>query len=310
MASPTPPVDLKLPSIVGELGPRASTVYNELTAKHRPGPPTLYHYTTAAGLLGILEQRAIRASSIRFLNDSAEFLHSLRLAEAAMDHLAPGWPATWEKVLESAIRTVLRDLAGVTIYVFSLSEHKDRLSQWRAYSQGGAAFAVGFDIPSMFTLIQRRNYLIGPCLYHRGEQERLVSAICQDVHDVFDKWIRDTDGDPSAAHNHFALMFYVQFITLAPLLKDPSFEEEGEWRVISEPVWGSDSRASFRTGRTTLVPYRLFDLAEDGLGKISELVVGPSPQPELALAGAHQLTASASLPIAQVTRTAVPFREV
>ncbi len=311
MASPIPPPDLKLPPILGDLGPKANGVFTTLTAKYRPGPPTLYHYTTAAGLLGILDQRAIRASNMRFLNDSAEFLHSLRLAESVMERLSPRWSATWERVAEGAIRTVLRDVAGVGIYVFSLSEHKDRLSQWRAYGQGGAAFAVGFDIPSLFTLIQRRKYLIGPCLYQRDDQERLVSAICEDVHDAFEKWIDDTDGAPSpAVQSHFASMFYVQFMGVASLLKDPSFEEEGEWRVISEPVWGPDPQAKFRAGRTTLIPYRLFDLAEDGLGKISELVVGPSAQRDLAMTAARQLAASARLPIAQVTPSVVPFREV
>lgn len=41
-------------------------------------PKTVFHYTTAAGLLGILNTRQIWLSDINFLNDSKEMLYAAR----------------------------------------------------------------------------------------------------------------------------------------------------------------------------------------------------------------------------------------
>ena len=39
----------------------------------------LYHYTTAEGLRGIIEDKAIWASDYRFLNDATEFEYGMSL---------------------------------------------------------------------------------------------------------------------------------------------------------------------------------------------------------------------------------------
>ena len=40
----------------------------------------LYHYTSLSGLLGIIENKCIWASDIRYLNDSNEFSYTIELA--------------------------------------------------------------------------------------------------------------------------------------------------------------------------------------------------------------------------------------
>ena len=40
---------------------------------------TLYHYTTFAGLVGIVDSRVLWASDIRYMNDSAELKHTADL---------------------------------------------------------------------------------------------------------------------------------------------------------------------------------------------------------------------------------------
>jgi hypothetical protein len=44
---------------------------------------TLYHYTSLSGLLGIIDGSELRASDIRYMNDSAELRHMLDLINQA-----------------------------------------------------------------------------------------------------------------------------------------------------------------------------------------------------------------------------------
>jgi hypothetical protein len=53
-----------------------------LEQSHRPD--ILYHYTTQEGLLGILREGVIRASSIQHLNDSSEFTYAISVALRAL----------------------------------------------------------------------------------------------------------------------------------------------------------------------------------------------------------------------------------
>src|SRR5678816_1780308 len=50
----------------------------------RPVPPRLYHYTTPAGLLGIVENNKLWATHINYLNDATELGYARALVEAAL----------------------------------------------------------------------------------------------------------------------------------------------------------------------------------------------------------------------------------
>jgi hypothetical protein len=53
-----------------------------------PHPEVVWHYTSAQGLLGILDSGAIWSSDLRFLNDSQENMHVWRLAT---EHVNARW---------------------------------------------------------------------------------------------------------------------------------------------------------------------------------------------------------------------------
>lgn len=44
-------------------------------------PSVLYHYTTRKGLIGMLEQRVVYASNVRYLNDENEIALAIRLVK-------------------------------------------------------------------------------------------------------------------------------------------------------------------------------------------------------------------------------------
>ena len=53
------------------------SVLTEILA--RQPPDVLYHYTTQAGLLGIISQKEIWATHTQYLNDRREYLHAIEL---------------------------------------------------------------------------------------------------------------------------------------------------------------------------------------------------------------------------------------
>ena len=60
---------------------------------------TLYHYTSLQGLMGIIESRQLRASELRYMNDSTELLYAVDLLQTAIT--ARAQKATDDKFLLS-----------------------------------------------------------------------------------------------------------------------------------------------------------------------------------------------------------------
>src|SRR4051812_4201029 len=94
---------------------------------------TLYHYTTQAGLLGILETKSIWASEIRFLNDATEFRTALDTVGAELRTRLNELDSAEGEARGEAIFREFTALEEASFFVLSLTEKGDDLSQWRAY---------------------------------------------------------------------------------------------------------------------------------------------------------------------------------
>jgi hypothetical protein len=95
---------------------------------------------------------------------------------------------------------------------------------------------------------------------------------------------------------------------LAMTLKHESFEEEREWRLISQPKFISE--LEFRQGLSTLIPFFPFNLGSDRNSYLHSLIVGPTPLPELAVDSARMLLQKLGLSPSKekVSGTKTPFR--
>jgi hypothetical protein len=60
-----------------------TAVWSFIKASHQDFqlPETLYHYTDAAGLKGIIESGAIRATHVAYMNDASEYLHAVHRSD-------------------------------------------------------------------------------------------------------------------------------------------------------------------------------------------------------------------------------------
>ena len=251
----------------------------------RSPPAFLYHYTNQSSLLNILETHLLFASDIRFLNDSQEYKLGLESIKRAIDERAmklnPG-DANFDhygRMLEA-----IHGTGSGPLYVASWSEKSDDLCQWRAYSGSGTGYAVQMDGNQIQQLAKEQNFIFAPCIYEPDERRKWINAI---VDLGLEEMIEGGRTKSSECLSTITLINHL--IRFSPLLKHEAFKGEQEWRLICGPLGRPARGYGAHQGRSTMVPHVAFNLhTENAPSGISNLVVGPCADQELAMAGAME----------------------
>lgn len=138
--------------------------------------PELYHFTTGAGLQGVLRDCRLHSTHIEFLNDASEKIALLgsALLESEIVRITTTyprpkeWPPQFRDLSETELQNRLREIfktavEGIAeIYVTSLSiphsswGNNGLLSQWRGYGQDGG-YAIVFDTEGLQHLIGKEH---------------------------------------------------------------------------------------------------------------------------------------------------------
>ncbi len=246
-------------------------------------PETLYHYTTATGLSGILRSRRLWASSLQFLNDAQELKHAQSVLRQALDEHA-GLPSVHEDV-RSVCRWLSEKLDRVESLdacAFSLSQWGDLLSQWRAYCPPPGGYSIGFRYSDLRTIAERHGVVFGRCLYRTDAQREVVQELIGNIQ----RGVLSVRPDTEKRGEDFAALFLpvllFQFSKVAPFLKHGSFEEEAEWRLVYPSPNIDQVPLDVRISTSRLIPHATVDFRDSGLPQpIAEIIVGPCPDPLL-----------------------------
>jgi hypothetical protein len=253
----------------------------------------LYHYTRETGLLGIIKDRQIWATHTQYLNDRREFLHAVDLVGGEIQRLLDNQSTRHaEAPRNEALKRMLSALSPspehVNVCVCSLSEDSDSLSQWRAYG-GSSGFAIGFSPEVLGAAVEKQGFFLAKCIYDPTDQLDVVQALVGEVLDehLSNRWVsEDPEMDELLRKNGGNLLPYLY--RYAPMLKDRSFEEEREWRIISRPIPAHS--LDCREGRSLIIPYFRLPLWEDGQKtQIHEIVVGPTRDGERSVSSVSRL---------------------
>jgi hypothetical protein len=230
----------------------------------------VHHYTSADAAISILENRQLRASKIRHLNDADEYMHakSRLLSELEKRNKSPkmkkitaalagqGLSLTGNALGSSVVRSSEHN---VPIYVLSFSGEENLLSQWRAYCPNGEGYSLGFDLSNIpsdpFNGVEMVR-----CVYTEAEQDDLCSALIA-------SW---DECDPTSQWDVATL--YLNSMSVMAAIKHPSFSEELEWRLILL----SPQKVRFRSGRHGIVPYTEVSIAPDGWPILKKIWIGPN----------------------------------
>lgn len=273
--------------------------------------PLLYHYTNAAGLIGITRSRTLWASDARFLNDSLEMKYAReQMTEAVRRESASSKEPTRARILR-IVYDLMQDTSASwpSLFVACFCDNGDLLGQWRAYGRE-QGFAIGFDSDMLrLTEVEEdaRNLMrekipgLSPNLVQVLYGDDALSAIPQAL---------ETMGYVQSGGGHYGVVAVneVAWYVLPELcrLKHPSFHEEREWRLVYV-IWLDRQRdiAKFRPSAVGVVPYIEVSLAP---GAIREVVLGPGNHLDTRLEGVRTLLDVWGLQDVQVRTSEVPLR--
>ncbi len=275
----------------------------------------LYHYTSFAGLLGIVEDRALWASDIRYMNDSAELKHTADLIRTEITgRIDAGHPRP--DLLNQFVDWVTHRITnGHMLFASSFRSNGNLLSQWRGYSRLGKGVSLGFNPEYILRSANHQSFQIGKCIYNCQHQEQLIGQVVDAVEALAQEHDLAAGDKKSSGNSSYHLVFQViesDLLRIAAILKHPSFREEEEWRIIS-PVVTDYVKApvQFREGTSMLVPYIQFNLPaeHDSAIALEHLFLGPTPNITISMNSlAMFLSKSGIQPAKGISYCQIPFR--
>ncbi len=274
-------------------------------------PETIYHYTSASGLRGILSSGILFFTDSQFLNDRSERKNFYQLLA---DRLK-GWVPDMKEVLEHRYfgrqSSVLRSLSmaepadqGASRYfVLSCSQEKDSLPMWNYYTRGAraAGYNIHFSTRALVKqlqehpLIQRINcqprILCGRVIYEDKEKELGLEGLLQEISQ---KWREKQD---ERYREELLLRADLAFEKMSLFYKDQAFAHEKEIRIVipsdnrqihSLSEDNDESPYRFREVRGAQVPYLALDVLEKGTA-ITGVTAGPALDEEIAVKGVEYM---------------------
>ena len=279
---------------------------SELKRLQPDAPRELYHYTSGVGLKGIVESRTLWASSATFLNDEVELTHADTILAGIRQEVAGASDAlSVREFCERSARIELSSFArGFGAFVACFCEEADLLSQWRGYGLGG--FSIGFDTPNWTSPEPARGepapiMVLLRVEYHEQEQGRIVRAVVEPLVEALTAEERAYGRDYVIAECVAPALevLHQTLWTTALWFKHPRFSEEREWRLVviqdetqyipNVTPGPRPLRTSVRPAPFGFVPYIELPIATSPRPPIRNVLVGPSPRPDLARRGVNAL---------------------
>jgi hypothetical protein len=234
-------------------------------------PKELWHYTSIAGLEGILESGRIWATEAHFTTDPSEFIHARDLALGFLHELVP---TTEEGALAKQLVTNLitaefeagfLSQSGVEVFVASFSSAENLKSQWSDYADHSQGVSIAFDLRQIRPPAELELAVtLAPCVYEVADKQRLIKSALSNLMNVAaslhrntgdTQWVKDqlrdqllvnTIYDLSLSKEQFKELMEREISTqlraaaatttfdllrLASHCKDTYYEEEKEWRL-------------------------------------------------------------------------------
>lgn len=279
-------------------------------------PETLWHYTDADGLFGILTKGRLWATDVSHLNDPSEVRHgeavALRVAQTLLEvtddphaRLAvQGFIDEWP--IESAA-------ASQDVFVASFCDDEgDRLSQWRGYGAGGAGYSIG--LRNLGKLTSKFSAMVFKVRYDSTINADSLSRDFLAIAEVLKQYTDDPQSLPEAIATATATM-RLHALLFALKTKHAGFSEENEWRIVAFPSGsGKKSKVSsvlFRPSRRGIIPYVTMPCTgEDGRVPLAKIYVGPSHNSEASVQAVRGLLDKLKYPNPEllVDKSAIPYR--
>lgn len=222
----------------------------------------IYHYTNASGLLGILNggDKKFWLTKSNFLNDSTEIKYGKKIFDSVLREMIDK-----EILLEnhkSEIEGLLKHLLKFHCYIGSFSTESDSLTMWRFYGSNDG-YCLTFNKQSLLKTFKKKcnkKYFVshGKVIYDVKKQHaKLTKAILNLVKGIspIEKILSEKNKNKT-----------IKVLNLLYLFKDPSFQDENEYRLFAIVPDKEDKKlkfpyedwklnTKFRTSNGVFIPY-------------------------------------------------------
>lgn len=293
---------------------------NQFSDKSIKVPETLYHYTSQAGLLGIIKNDEIWMTHTQYLNDTQEFHHAIELIQSEVI-LKLERPSDTEvkAILEEMLTSLSSNLSTVNICVACFSEVGDSLSQWRAYGNQLSGYSIGFNGTFLGQIAQNNRFRLVKCIYETDSKRKAVSDFVSLALDKVLKYRRSAPNERESEVWSSGISIANSLFKFAPILKDSSFADEQEWRIISNPLSCQSASFDYRQGHSMIIPYYKLPITRDSSNskqsRIHNICIGPTPNKEQSATSVRSLLVSKGMGTiglrhdrVEVFTSSVPYR--
>jgi hypothetical protein len=188
------------------------------------------------------------------------------------------------------------------------------LSQWRAYSGGENGYAIGFSGPGVFIGAGLSHNYLAAVNYDRALHDEIAATVADQTVSFFTEGLRARGNvDREQWHREFATVWGEACAWIAPVIKDPAFKSEEEWRLV-RPLNAADvASMKYRQRRSMMTRHLPITLALPGSARplpIVEIMVGPSRHKESSRASVGDLLQAHGYPHEdnRVTISHIPFQ--
>jgi hypothetical protein len=208
---------------------------------------TLWHYTDAAGVRGILHEKVIRATHFAFTNDSSELRIGVGIVCEEAERLANEHDDKLKFLFQDFVDRQRKGWSIVDmprgVFVASFCADKgNSLSQWRAYGCNGTGYAIGFaNLAPHFNPAPDNDSDLGIVMVeviYDDELERFRSVVrdklAQAALAIFNFVGRNPEQGAELLRGGQAAMAIVA-ARQALRLKHHAFRDENEWRIVAIP---------------------------------------------------------------------------
>lgn len=278
----------------------------------------LYHYTTTAGLIGIITSGKMWLTNAGFLNDSQELTYGAQKAASQLRIRADAARSSagdheMNKYVAGALEDIANSIECINApgngrfefpYVASFSEERDDLSQWRGYASGGYCVAfhreslgahlvpVGEDvvlgIGQNIPFLEKIHYGDEADLHLQEQVSTIVPALYEGGYPAA----------PSGVNTYY--MVKNALIPALALTKHPAFQAEREWRICLVDV-GS---IKFRDSSKGPVSYSEVKFAPNA---VAEIIASPGDNSDRRVRAAEELLFQHGYHSVPVTSSTAPY---
>jgi hypothetical protein len=285
----------------------------------------LYHYTSLAGILGIIGNKSIWATDVSYLNDASEFFHALNIAkqEASKIIMDDDYLAAFGWAMHHGLETVTAD----DIYITSFSEKADLLSQWRGYCPAGAGMCLGFEFDHLMDFCDGKGYRLEQCIYKHSEKIQRVNEMMTKYFENFPKhflarrdyqnldsnaqvnadieyMLRTSEGQDKLQADAAVRFLCNEIYKLAPLFKNEGFHEESEWRIVANE---QKEAVKFRPVSSYLAPFLELKVLGVTASPLREVIIGPNPNQHRCKSSIRMLLDKNGVGDVNITTSPLPF---